>query len=278
VYHLKRNPTITYYGTKIKSETGPPRVILSLNLPSDTRVKVTLVARPLSRQLRKSCTGVNMVNSRTERVFFLKHCFASTSFDAVREAFSNAYPDKEVPNMTTIHRLVSKFRDTGSVCDRKHVRRRTVLTGETLHNVEETQLLYCKSSLVSAQLGVAFGHGDLHTLPRQTSFCGDFSKKEFIRTTHEAWRSWNNTEQTVAKIDTETLRKVARNTLKRENAFLWEGGGHFQHLVWSGSASSPQTNKNLKKSLVTLMSPSHTNTAVETFAFQIKHPVKRNCF
>jgi hypothetical protein len=58
-----------------------------------------------------------MVYSRTERVFILEHYFASKSFVAVREAFSNAYPDKELPNKT-IHRLVTKFRDTGSVCDK----------------------------------------------------------------------------------------------------------------------------------------------------------------
>jgi hypothetical protein len=49
-------------------------------------------------------------------VFILDHCFASKSFAAAREAFSNAYPDKEVPNKKTIHQLVTKFRDTGSVC------------------------------------------------------------------------------------------------------------------------------------------------------------------
>jgi hypothetical protein len=42
-------------------------------------------------------------------VFILEHYFASKSFTAVREAFSNAYPDNEVPNKTTIHRLVAKF-------------------------------------------------------------------------------------------------------------------------------------------------------------------------
>jgi hypothetical protein len=43
VYHLNRNPTtITYCGTKIKSEAGPARVN-----SRETRVKVTLVARPL---------------------------------------------------------------------------------------------------------------------------------------------------------------------------------------------------------------------------------------
>jgi hypothetical protein len=75
---------------------------------------------------------------RGEHVFILEHYFASKSFAAVREAFSNACPDKEVPNKTTIHLLVTKFRGTGSVCDRKHVRRRTVLTDVTLRNVEET--------------------------------------------------------------------------------------------------------------------------------------------
>jgi hypothetical protein len=41
----------------------------------------------------------------------------------------------------------------------------------------------------------------------------------------------HNIEQTVANIDPQTLRKVARNTLKREDACLREGGGHFQHLL-----------------------------------------------
>jgi hypothetical protein len=45
-------------------------------------------------------------------VFIFEYYFTSKSFDAVREAFSNAYPDKDVPNKTTIHRLVTKFRWT----------------------------------------------------------------------------------------------------------------------------------------------------------------------
>jgi hypothetical protein len=42
-------------------------------------------------------------------VFIFENYFASTSFVAVREAFSNAYPDKEVPNKTTIHGVVTDF-------------------------------------------------------------------------------------------------------------------------------------------------------------------------
>jgi hypothetical protein len=45
-------------------------------------------------------------------VFVLEHYFASKSFAAVREALSKAYPDKEEPNKTTIHQLVTKFLDT----------------------------------------------------------------------------------------------------------------------------------------------------------------------
>jgi hypothetical protein len=55
------------------------------------------------------------VYSVAERVFIPEHYFASKSFAAIREAFSNVYPDKEVPN-NTIHRMVTKYRDTGSVC------------------------------------------------------------------------------------------------------------------------------------------------------------------
>jgi hypothetical protein len=69
-------------------------------------------------------------------VLIFEHYFLPKLFAA--EALSNAYPDKEVPNKTTIHRPVTKCRDTGSVCYRKHVRRRIVLTGEALRNAEET--------------------------------------------------------------------------------------------------------------------------------------------
>jgi hypothetical protein len=49
-------------------------------------------------------------------MFILKHYFASKSFAAVHEALLNEYPDKEALNKTTIHQLVTKYQDTGSVC------------------------------------------------------------------------------------------------------------------------------------------------------------------
>jgi hypothetical protein len=98
VYYLKRNlTTLAYYGTKIKSETGPT---LESRSP-------WLLGR-CSNRLRKSCAGAKMVCSRAERVFILKHYFDSKQFSAARKAFSNVYLDREVPNKTTMHRLITK--------------------------------------------------------------------------------------------------------------------------------------------------------------------------
>jgi hypothetical protein len=52
-----------------------------------------------------------MLYSRSERVFIFELYFTSKSFAAVRESFSSAYPDREVPNKTTVQRLVTTFRD-----------------------------------------------------------------------------------------------------------------------------------------------------------------------
>jgi hypothetical protein len=96
----------------MKPEVGPPVVVDSPNLPRYTRVKVTLVARPL-------LTPVAQTLCRYEYGLFTSNTcvhFESKSFADIREAFNNAYPDKEVPSKTTIHRLVTQFRDTGSVC------------------------------------------------------------------------------------------------------------------------------------------------------------------
>jgi hypothetical protein len=68
-----------------------------------------------------------MVYSRAECVFIPEHYFGTKSFAALRQAFSNAFPDNRMPNKSTGHGLVKKIRDTGSFSDEKHVWHRTVL-------------------------------------------------------------------------------------------------------------------------------------------------------
>jgi hypothetical protein len=124
MYILELIPTaIMYCGTKMKSEAGL--------LPYDR-----LFRRPPlhSTQGHSGCwaaaraTCAKAVQERTlyfhERVFILAHYFAYKSFAAVREAFNNAYPDKEVPFKTTIYRMVTAFWKTGSVCLRQVLSKR----------------------------------------------------------------------------------------------------------------------------------------------------------
>jgi hypothetical protein len=87
-----------------------PRVIDKRSFLADSSVKVILLARPL-------LTSVAQRFCRCKHgVFTLEHYTATKSFAALHEAFSNAYPDTEVPNKATVHRLVTKLRDTRNIC------------------------------------------------------------------------------------------------------------------------------------------------------------------
>jgi hypothetical protein len=70
-------------------------------------------------------------------MFILEYYFASKSFDAVHEAFSNACPVRKVLNKTT-YQLLIKFRDTLTFYNRRRVQRRRVARGSALCNAEET--------------------------------------------------------------------------------------------------------------------------------------------
>jgi hypothetical protein len=95
--------------------------------------------------LRRSCAGGNTMYSRAKRVFILENYFASKSSAAGREAFANSCPDTEVRSKKTAHRLVTKFRETGSVCGSKDVLLLAVLTGGTVSIVKEAlkHALFC---------------------------------------------------------------------------------------------------------------------------------------
>lgn len=53
------------------------------------------------------------IHSQAQSVFIIKNYFALKPF---AEAFINTYPNKQVPIKTTVHRLLTKFWGTGSMC------------------------------------------------------------------------------------------------------------------------------------------------------------------
>jgi hypothetical protein len=66
----------------------------------------------------------------------------------------------------------------------------------------QTQLLfYYKSSLVTALLGVAFGHPDLQTAHYPTYFYGNSSNKQSIRIIHEFERTETHYKKTAVSTD-----------------------------------------------------------------------------
>jgi hypothetical protein len=170
-----------------------------------------------------------MVYSRAERVFILEHYFASKSFATIREAFSKAYPDMEVPNKT-IHLRVTKFWDTGSVCDRKLVQRRTVLTDGKVKEKLRTELQFFGERVV----GSGFWPPRSPDLTPPHLFLLGLLKERFHSNNPRSSEELKHSiEPAVANTDQETLtfQNVVRNTLKRVDACLREGGERFQRLL-----------------------------------------------
>jgi hypothetical protein len=63
MYSLKHNSvTVMYYSAEMKAVAGPPHVMCSHNIPCDTQVRVTLVARalltPVAKQLCRYIHGL----------------------------------------------------------------------------------------------------------------------------------------------------------------------------------------------------------------------------
>ncbi|KAJ4448897.1 hypothetical protein ANN_00289 [Periplaneta americana] len=83
----------------------------------------------------------------------------SESANAVRILFQERFPDVQLPGRTTIHRLVNKLRETGSLLDKKHNKPRTVLTEETLDNIRQALERSPTKSLrrLSQQMEISYG-------------------------------------------------------------------------------------------------------------------------
>jgi hypothetical protein len=91
-----------------------------------------------------------------EKFFVMKHYFCNESYALCQEAFQETFSDNTVPNKTTIYRIITKFEETGSVCDRTHNRRSTVLNDDTLEDVRLSLLFCFIAALLRGETSVAF--------------------------------------------------------------------------------------------------------------------------
>jgi hypothetical protein len=70
-----------------------------------------------------------------QKIFIAAHYFVSTSSVLCQGAFQDAFPNETVPNKLTVHCLIWKFHENGSVSNWKNNFRPTVLSNYTLEDM-----------------------------------------------------------------------------------------------------------------------------------------------
>lgn len=97
--------------------------------------------------------------SQEQRVFLLEQYFTSHSYEFAIDQFRVTYPDVSVPNKSTLTRLIRRFRETGSVADKKRSGRPVVLTDAKLSEVRNAMQQSPSKSLrrLSTQSQISLG-------------------------------------------------------------------------------------------------------------------------
>jgi transposase len=112
--------------------------------------------------------------SQEQRVFIFEHYFASRSYARVADEFRWMYLDSAVPNNSTTTRLIDRFRESGSVADRKRSGRPTILTEAKLADVEGMMQHSPSKNLriLSAQREISYGSAQKATRKFLREFFG----------------------------------------------------------------------------------------------------------
>ncbi len=76
-----------------------------------------------------------MVLTLHERIFVTEQYFAHTLYKTVSEMFQAKFPGKDMPNKSTISRIIAKFCQHGTVCNLPHDKEKTALTPRVLATV-----------------------------------------------------------------------------------------------------------------------------------------------
>ena len=88
---------------------------------------------------------------------FMYDSYVRTESCKVMRLFRDRFPDIRAPHRDTVRKLVNRFRETGSVLDRKPQRTRHVLTEEKLDEIGQTLERSPRKSLgrLSQETGVS---------------------------------------------------------------------------------------------------------------------------
>jgi transposase len=97
--------------------------------------------------------------SQDQRVFILEYYFSTLSYAECQNAFRNSFPDSVVSNKSTIQRLVERFRETGSIGEKRPSGRPSVLHNANLEDIWARLLQYPRKSLtkLSQKTGMTYG-------------------------------------------------------------------------------------------------------------------------
>jgi transposase len=100
-----------------------------------------------------------MVFPHYQGVFILEHYFSTRSCAESQNAFRNFFPDSVVPNKSTVQRLVERFRETGSIGEKRRSGRPSVLSNDSLEDIRARLLQSPRKSLrkLSQQTGITYG-------------------------------------------------------------------------------------------------------------------------
>jgi transposase len=96
---------------------------------------------------------VPSIASIEERVFLVEHVFreGNRCTVLVQEQFAEKFPEAPVPHRSVVHRLIEKFRGTGSVLDAERIGRPYKLNGEKFLDICDYAAAYTKSLRMLAQ-------------------------------------------------------------------------------------------------------------------------------
>jgi transposase len=90
-----------------------------------------------------------MVLSVEERVFLVEYVFreGDSYTDLVQEQFAEKFAETPVPHRSVVHRLIGKFRETGSVLDAERSGRPSKLINKKLMEIPDSMLWSPSKSL-----------------------------------------------------------------------------------------------------------------------------------